>query len=327
MLGPFMMVAAGLFLLAIGGDVLVRGALSLARQLNISPLLTGVLVVGFGTSAPELLVSVDAALRGHPDIAVGNVVGSNMANILLILGMSALIAPLSCMAKDIKRDVFAALLASFVLFGFAVYGVIQPLGGVLLIAVMLAYIFYTYRDEIDHQPSSIDRDRDNSVADISSGPSLTDSASGGKAIGLAVLTVIMSAAGLAIGAELLVAGATDIARTMGVSDAVIGLSLVAIGTSLPELAAAITAAARRETDVIIGNVLGSTLFNIFIILGITSLVAPLPIAPRLVMVDIPVSITAILFAGLMMWASTHLTKRHGLVLLALYIAYLSWLLV
>lgn len=312
MLLSFAMVALGLTLLALGGDVLVRSSVSIARTVRMSTFLTGVLVVGFGTSAPELLVSLDAAYRGKPDIAVGNVVGSNIANILLILGLAAFIAPIACSARVIKRDILVTLAASFILLGLGLTGQITRPAGLLMLAIMAGYIIFIISHDGAQDPGQgraqnrIDlHDDDQSQSRLL------------RAVVMFVISVVM----LAVGADWLVEGAATIARTMGVSEAIIGLSLVAIGTSLPELAAAVMAATRRQTDLIIGNVLGSSLFNILVILGLTALITPLPVAPRMATTDLPISIVVLVLLGLLVRLTPRLTRRHGIAFTALYAGY------
>ena len=268
----YVFAAAGLVLLFIGGEMLVRGSVRLARSLGISPLLIGLAVVGFGTSMPELVVSLDAALQGRPDIAVGNVVGSNIANILLILGATALVSPIYCAPQVVRRDGLAVLAASVVLVALGLTGQIVSWQGGLMVVSLGVFIVYSYwTEKYRMAPSATLHEREAEEFDEHSRPLWVNAG---------ILTVGLVA--IMGGANLLVDGAVVIARSAGVSEAVIGLTLVAIGTSLPELAAGIIAAYRNHTDVALGNVLGSNLFNILSILGTTTLVTPISINPEII---------------------------------------------
>ena len=306
-----LMVVGGLLLLAFGGDFLVRSALVLARRLGVSTFLAGVVVVGFGTSAPELLVSLNAALGGRPDIALGNVVGSNIANVLFILGVAALLSPIPCGQRSLWRDILLCVLGSLVLLGLGLYGMIPRPAGVGLVLILVIYLWVATRSDLRGRQASSETKTQGGEADWG--------------LWQAGLIAVVSAAVLSWGADLLIDGASYIAREFGISDRVIGLTLVAIGTSLPELATAIVAALRRETDVIIGNVFGSTIFNIFSILGITALFVPLPIFERIVSIDIPTSIGAIVLVALMIRLSSSLRMRHGVFLVGLYVVYIAML--
>lgn len=310
----YALVAGGLVLLFLGGEMLVRGAVGLAGKLGVSPLLIGLVIVGFGTSAPELMVSLDAALQGQPDIAVGNVVGSNIANILLVLGVAALIYPIHCPAKVVYRDGMAMLAASLVLVGLGITGHIVAWQGGLMLATMLAFIGYSYWSEKYRMaPSGELHQHEAEEFENASRP-----------LWLNVTILGVGLVAIMGGASMLVDGATTIARAAGISEAVIGLTLVAIGTSLPELATSVIAALRKHTDVAIGNVLGSNMFNILSILGITALVTPVPINPAImndiwIMLGVAVLLLPVLLTG-------HRVDRveAGLFLTA-YVGYIAWL--
>lgn len=312
MLLAFGMVVVGLALLAVGADKLVQGAVALARRLGVSPLVIGLTVVAFGTSLPELLVSLRAALDGAPGLAVGNVVGSNIANILLILGAAAVITPLSCARTTLMRDGGAVLLASLglVLVGLTA-GIIDRPIGIAAVALLLGYIAMTYWMERG-QADSIHAEEAQEVEDVKGG------------LPVILLYVIGGLAGLAIGAELLVRGAVTIAEAAGVPEEVIGLTLVAFGTSVPELATVVAAALKRQVGVILGNVLGSNLFNILAILGITAIVVPVEIPAKIVAVDqwIMLAVTVFLFPALM--TGWRLVRWEGGVFLALYAGFIAW---
>lgn len=253
----------GLVALFIGGEILVRGASAVARAFRLSPMVIGLTVVGFGTSAPELLVSVQAALAGQPAIAIGNVLGSNISNILLILGIAAVLAPLVIHASRLWRD-FAFMLASVALiWWFLSDGTVSRLEGLVLLAGLAAFIVTALLSgKAEPAPE---------------GGQMPQWLAWGMTLGGLVLLVI--------GAHFLVDSASQIARAFGVSEAVIGLTIVAVGTSLPELATSIVATIRRQTDIAVGNVVGSNVFNVFGILGTTALITPIPADPRFAGID------------------------------------------
>lgn len=247
-----LLICIGLLLLVAGGEGLLRGSVAIAGKFGLSTLLVSMVIVGFGTSAPELMVSVSAALKGEPNIALGNVVGSNIANVLLILGLSALFMPIACARPEIRRDALAVLLASLILVGLSVSGAIDRLPGLMMLAALAAYMSYSYLTE-RRTSKAQETLRDQIQEDI-----------GKPEISLKKATVFCLA-GLVLlagGAHFLVEGATSLAEKFGIPNAIIGLTLVAVGTSLPELATAIVAAYRKHADVVIGNILGSNLFNI-----------------------------------------------------------------
>lgn len=263
----YLLASIGLVLLFVGGEALVRGAVSTASRLGLPTLLIGMVVVGFGTSAPELVVSIRAALDGAPEIALGNVIGSNIANILLILGTAALILPIKAIPALMRRDTLAMLAASFLLAALVAYGAIHALTGMLMVLLLCAFIVYSYWS---------DRTKPESWAGMLHEEEAEEEETP-LSIPMAALALAAGTVMVLYGADLLVDNAVAIARIMGISEAVIGLTLVAFGTSLPELATAIMASLRGHSDVAIGNVLGSNLFNILAVLGVTAAVAPLPL--------------------------------------------------
>lgn len=297
----YLLFVVGLAALYFGGEYLVKGASSIARHFNLSPMVIGLTVVGFGTSAPEMLVSVQAALEGQPAIAVGNVLGSNIANILLILGISAVIAPLLIPLRKLWRDLGFMLLATATVWVMLLDGNVSRLDGVILLAglaIFLIIAFWTGQVEPDLEESP-------------PAPMLT-----------AVLMTLGGLVVLVIGARLLVDSSTTIARSYGVSEAVIGLTIVAVGTSLPELATSVIAAIRKQTEIAVGNIVGSNIFNIFGILGTTAVLAPIPSDARFAAIDMPwVAASAI---GLTILAALlgGLSRLAGVALLAAYGAYI-----
>lgn len=293
--------AVGFVLLVAGGELLVRGASRLAVTLGISPLVVGLTVVAFATSTPELAVSVDAALSGHPGLAVGNVVGSNIANILLILGLTALIAPLLASSRIVRVDIPIMVAFSIVLLVVALDGEISSLNGLLLLAGLVAYVVATVVISRRRSADPTDTAQDGSAieepdqpedAEHTDGAQGADSAEDGashsvlKSSALVALGVLM----LVVGARLLVTAASDLAAAWGMSDLVIGLTVVAIGTSLPELATSLVAAFRGERDLAVGNIVGSNMFNIGAVLGVTSLITPIEVAAGAIRFDLPIMV-------------------------------------
>ncbi|MBL4666684.1 MAG: calcium/sodium antiporter [Sneathiella sp.] len=263
----YLQVAAGLVILLVCGELLVRGAVALAEQFNISKLIIGFTIVAFGTSAPELVVCIQAALDGAPGIAVGNVVGSNIANILLVLGAPALIYPLTCDSQSALRDSFIVIGGSLLFTILAWTGAIGFWQGALLVATLAAIIYLAYRRARKEGGGNADEALEEYEENMP------------KALWISLLFILIGLIGLVIGSRLLVSGAVSIATIAGISEEIIGLTLVALGTSLPELATSIIAAFRRHGDVAIGNVLGSNLFNITGIIGATSMIKPI-VAPE-----------------------------------------------
>lgn len=305
---------AGFALLFLGGESLLRGSVAVAEKLNLSTLFVSMVLVGFGTSAPELMVSIAAATKGEPSIALGNVVGSNIANILLVLGLSAVFVPIVCRRSEMMRDMFAVLISSIVLAGLALNGSIGRGAGLLMLAALVAYIAYAYLT----QRSGILKDsilRERLEADV-----------GASSLSLhwAVAICIVGFLLLAGGAHFLVEGATSIAERFGVSKAVIGLTIVAVGTSLPELATAIVAAVRKHADVVIGNVIGSNLFNILGVLGATAVVSPVPFEGRLAEIDVWIMLAVASALAPIIWTSRKIERIDGIVFFTLYLMYTVW---
>jgi cation:H+ antiporter len=311
-------VVTGIGLLTAGGEALIRGALGAANRLGISPLLSGLVIVGFGTSMPELVVSLDAAVHQLPDLAVGNVVGSNIANILLVLGLCALLSPMAVKPLALSRDAVVMVAATFLFLWIARDGLLGRAAGVLLLGGLLAYLVWAYRSEVIH-----------------GGPGgEVHAAEAGELEMLprsTLLTVAAIVIGLALligGSRVLVTGAVGIAEQWGVSQAVIGLTLVAVGTSLPELTVSVMAALRRHADVAIGNLLGSNIFNLLGILGVAALTQPLVVNARILQFDQWAMLgAAVLLTGFLR-TGRRLGRVEGAVLLGGYVAYLGygWLL-
>ena len=302
-----LMLAGGLILLTIGAEYLVRGAISLANRLGMPPLLIGLTVVGFGTSMPELLVSLQAALGGAPAIAVGNVVGSNTANILLILGVAAAISPIAARIPNLKRDLVMMLLAAVVMLGMGWWGVVNFWLGLTSFAALAAYlswVTHTDRRRMTEEEAEL-------VVKIA---------------GWKEAVFILGGLGaLFFGADLLIDAATAIARGFGISEAVIGLTIVAVGTSLPELATSVVAAFRRHAEVALGNVVGSNIFNILGILGITAMVVPVPVENTMAAFDIPFMLAVSLALTALILATGRISRGAGAAMVAAYTGYVVWL--
>ena len=313
----YLFIALGLVLLFFGGEGILRGSVSLARKFGLSDFLIGAVVVGFGTSMPELSVSIKAALDGSTDIVLGNVVGSNIANVLLILGICAAICPILVADRSILRDALVVIGASLLLCLLALTGVIGFASGALLFGVLLVYLVFSY-----HQ------DKKKSATEKAETTSHIEDDAGGETLLSLPMALVYTFAGLAFlagGATLLVQGATDIARSFGISEAIIGLSLVAIGTSLPELATGVVAALRRHTDIIIGNVLGSNLFNILCILGLSAMLSPLPVSAHIGTYDIWIMLAVAVLLAIALKTGHKISRTEGFLMIALYAAYMVWL--
>ena len=306
----FLLVAGGLLLLFFGGDFLVRGSVALAHRLGISTLVIALTVVAFGTSSPELIVSVGAALRGVPELAIGNIVGSNLANILLVLGLPAIIAPLGTGGKAAGRDL-ALLFAAGVLV--TILGWNQIIGwweGAIMVALLVAYLGAAYH--FARRDAAAARLYAEELEEFEAGPQKK------LLIGASIIGGLIA---LFAGSTMLVEGAVNIARDIGISEAVIGLTLVAFGTSLPELVTSFVALIRKHGDVAIGNVLGSNLFNLLGVGGVTALVTPIPVPERLLHFDfLLMSGAVVLLAPFVFW---HLRfgRIVGTVFMGAYVLY------
>lgn len=304
-------VILGVALLYFGGELLVRHAVALARRIGMSPLVVGLTVVAFGTSAPELAATLAAALGGNPQVAYGNVVGSNIANLSLVLGLAALVHPLRTKARFIRREMPFLLIVSLVLYFVIADGWIGRVEGVLLFAGLLAYLTYLLREKEE-------------VPDVEA-EFAAEYARTGPAAWISLLGIAAGVALLTVGASALVEGAATLARAWGVSDRVVGLTVVALGTSLPELASALVAARKGESELVLGNLVGSNIFNVFAILGITAMVRPIqPDGPGIV-VDLSVMLGLVLLAWPFLYTGLRLGRREGAVLLLVYLVYVRYL--
>jgi cation:H+ antiporter len=314
-MSPLFALILGLVALIAGGELLVRGAVAAATRLGISPMIIGVTLVGFGTSTPELVTSIQAALDGVPGIAVGNVIGSNIANVLLILGVGAVLAPIAVKPDAVRRDswvmIVTALAAAVALLGLG--GIGRTVGAVLVLALVV-YIVWTYR---------LDK-RDGASADLHAQEAAQVPARG-MALPVALITAAVGLGLTLLGAGWLVDGAVWMARAAGVSEGVIGLTIVAVGTSLPELTAAIVAALRGHSDVAFGNVVGSNIYNVLGILGLTGLVTPLSLPGDITWIDLGLMIAASAALLPVALSGRRISRRAGCVFLLLYAGYVGYL--
>ncbi|MCB9814034.1 calcium/sodium antiporter [Candidatus Nomurabacteria bacterium] len=310
----------GFFALIKGADWLVTGASALAGRWGVSALVIGLTIVSFGTSAPELVVNILASLNGNTDIAIGNVVGSNIANILLILGVSAAIYPLTVQKGTVWKEIPFALLAVVVLgfmandayFDGATTSALTRIDGLVLISFFVIFMYYIFGLAKSGDSTESAKDEESSEKVVSVSRSL--------------LMVVGGTVGLVVGGKWIVDGAIAFATNLGVSEALIGLTIVAIGTSLPELATSAVAAYRKNVDIAVGNIVGSNIFNIFWILGVSAIIKPLPFSPALT-VDIIVTIvaTALLFFALFIGRRHTMERWQGAIFIVLYVAYIVFL--
>ena len=295
----------GFVLLIKGGDYLVEGAVAIAKRANLSPMVIGLTIVGFGTSSPELLVSIQAALNGSSGIAIGNVVGSNIANIALILGTAAIVKACTAKKMTLKVDMPFMLLVSALFVAVAMSGTISRLAGILGFLLLCSFIIW----EIKTNQTEENNDEDNEPP---------------MAVWKAIIVIILSFAALVYGSDKLVEGASDIARMLGVSDRVIGLTIVAVGTSLPELFSSVAAARKGQTDMAIGNVVGSAIFNLLCVVGISAAISPIYNTNDGFLTDY---ICMVALSGLLwFFLSTKKTleRWEGIILVTIYVGYIAY---
>ena len=298
----------GLFLLLISGDFLVRGAIQLSNRIGISPLMVSLTIVAFGTSAPELIVAIKATLSGSPGLALGNVVGSNIANILLVLGLPTLIMGLKNNIADAKRPFGFMIVASVLFIVFGMSGSFSWIYGVVLLSLLAFFLFDTFRQ---NSKKTLNSEILESQQKIS------------HSWWTITLFLILGVIGLPLGADLLVSNASALAKGYGVSDAIVGLTLVAIGTSLPELATTFIAFVRKKAEVVLGNLIGSNIFNLLAIIGITSLISPVPVDPTFIKFDFWVMLAASALIAPFILLNIQFNRLSGFLFVALYISYLT----
>lgn len=309
-------IGVGLALLVAGGELLVRGASSAARKLGVSPLLIGLTLVGFGTSTPELVTSLQAALAGSPGIAIGNVVGSNISNALLILGLTALIATVGVDQKAFLRDgPVLALVTAGALWALH-QGTLTRAMGMAAIGVLIVYIVVVWLLE-RRRPDNAEGERIEDEARMKSGL--------GGSPWLALLLAVVGIGVTIVGARFLVDGSITLARSMGVSDTLVGLTVVAVGTSAPELATSVIAALRKQGDVALGNIVGSNLYNLLGILGVTAIVSPVPVPPEMLDLDVWVLAGATMAMIIFALRGLRVGRLEGFLLVAGWCSYTAWL--
>ena len=309
-----LMASAGLVILLLSGDVLVRGAVSMSLRLGVPALIISLTVVAFGTSAPELLVVVQSVLDGVPEIALGNVIGSNIANVLLVMGIPAILSRIDARGCDTRRTYHFMLVVSVLFIVLCVLGPLYYWHAVVLLAALTLMLGDAARSA--HQA------RCNTLVSETDLEELDTHMPAWRASTYIVLGII----GLPVGAQLLIDGAVGIAQAWGVSEEVIGLTLVAVGTSLPELATSIMAAMRKQADVILGSVIGSNLFNLLAIMGVASLFGPLPISEQFLDFDLWVMLGSSLLIAPIVWGRWRMGRRWGIAFVAIYVGYVSVLL-
>ena len=300
----------GLALLALGGEFLVRGAARLARTLGISALVVGLTVVAFGTSTPELAVGITAALDGKYDLMLGNVIGSNIANVLLVLGLAAATRAMRVALKLVKFDVpiMICVVGAFMLI--AIDGSITLIEGVGLVAALLAYAALTY--VLSKKEDALVEQEYEEGVERATKPAMD------------VVLVLIGIVGLKYGADFIVLGAGNLAAHYGISERVIGLTIVAIGTSLPEVATAVVAARRNQSDIAVGNIIGSNIFNVLAVVGVTAVVRPLEASHTMLLQDGTVMVLAALLMLPILRTGQIVSRKEGCLLLALYASYITW---
>jgi cation:H+ antiporter len=312
--------ALGLVILLLAGDALVKGAVNLSLRLGIPALIVSLTIVAFGTSAPELLIAVQAIGEGAPGLALGNVVGSNTANVLLVLGVPALITTLHSSVCDSRKSYLQMMAATALFIGVAWFGPITWVHGIVLLAALAWMLMSAIGVARCHR-------RDVAAVKDTTEPGDVEGADPDLPGWKIAMYLLVGIVGLPLGADLLVESATSIARAYNVSDTVIGLTLVAVGTSLPELATTVMAALRKQADVALGNVIGSNMFNLLAIIGLSSFVGDIPVDPGMLRYDMWVMAGASALLALFVLGKRDISRTWGVLLVALYIGYISMILI
>ncbi len=310
---PWILSGLGLLILLLAGDSLVKGAVNLSLRIGVPALIVSLTIVAFGTSAPELLIAIQAVMEDAPGIAMGNVVGSNTANILMVLGIPALFATLHTSECDTKKTFNFMIAATLLFIALAFRGVFDWIAALVLLGALALVLFDAAMEAKGHRAACADATMDEEEIE-GVDPDLP--------WWRIMLFLVLGLIGLPLGADLLVDNATVIAKTYGVSDAVIGLTLVAVGTSLPELATTVMAAVRRQADVALGSVIGSNMFNLLAIIGVASLVGPIPVDAEFLRFDLWVMLGASILLVPFVYMARDITRIWGAILTGLYVAYL-----
>lgn len=303
----------GLVVLIVGGELLVRGAVGLSSAMKISPLVIGMTVVSFGTSAPELLVSIQSAMAGNPGIAIGNVIGSNIANLALVLGITVIIFPIVAEKQTKQLDYPIMIFASFLFYIFALNLNLEFIEGLIFIVILLGFTYYLIANSRKSTKKEIS-EKEETAEELPEKPSSS---------GLSVVYLLVGLVGLYFGSDWFVGGATGIARSFNLSDSVIGVTVVALGTSAPELVASIMAALKKQSDISVGNLIGSNLFNIFAVLGITSMVKPIAVEQEVMSFDMWWMLGISLLLIPVLYFGNKIGKIKGVVLLLSYVIYIA----
>ncbi|GGO60812.1 cation:H+ antiporter [Roseovarius pacificus] len=313
---PWILAALGLLILLLAGDALVKGAVNLSLRVGIPALIVSLTIVAFGTSAPELLISVNAVLDDKPGLALGNVVGSNTANILLVLGIPAILSVLHTSTCNTRKTYVFMLVGSILFIALAFLGEFTLVSGLILLAVLACVLTDAFLEAGRHRRETAAL----ALADSEEGEDI-EGADPDMPWWQIVVFLVLGLIGLPLGADLLVDNASIIARQYGVSDTVIGLTLVALGTSLPELATTVMAALRKQADVALGNVIGSNMFNLLAIIGITAVIGPIPVDPEFLQFDLWVMLGASLLIVPFVFFRQDITRLWGVALTGLYLIY------
>jgi len=306
----FLFLVLGLVVLVTGGDILVRGSVAIAERLSIPPLIIGLTIVSLGTSAPELFISVQAALEGSGGLAIGNVVGSNIANVLLVLGVPALIKANPCSERGISRNIMVMGSITIIFMAMLTKGNLGMVDGIILLVLLAFFLWDQYTSTRKRRPEDV-HDYHDDVPELPSN------------LFISIILLLGGIALLPVGAWLTVDAAQSIARSLGVSDEIIGLTIVAIGTSLPELAASLMAVMRNNSSVAIGNVVGSNIFNIAAIMGVTTVITTVDVGTHLVYVDMWVMLGATVWLGWLAYYKKIISRMTGVAMTASYIIYLG----
>ena len=299
----------GLVLLFGGGELLLRGSVALASNMRVSKLFISIFIIGFGTSLPELVASASSALKGAPSIALGNIIGSNIANILLIIGLAAVLYRIKASSETVHRDVFCMLGATALFVALCALNYLNIYSGSLLVACMVAYLGWSFLEDRRQGQSADDSESDSEE--------LTPSAP------IALLLIVIGFGALLGGAEMLVEAAITLARAYGVSELIIGLSLIALGTSLPEVVMAVVASLKKQSEMVIGNIVGSNIFNLLFILGVTAILKPIPVSPRVLTTDLWIMLAATLLLAVLLLQRANIGRLIGLLMLGAYCLYIG----
>lgn len=304
-MNSILQILAGLILLFVGGESLIKGAVAIAKKLGLSTFMIGLTIVAYGTSSPELIISAKAAIGGFPDIALGNVIGSNISNIFCVVGLTALIYPIAVDKNESGFDLKIMLISTMMIGAACLFGFINYIAAVIFLVFLTVYTIYIFKKQ-----------RTITVE-------VTDIEEESSSLPLAIVFLIAGILLLMFGADLLVKGAVVLAKTAGISEGVIGVTLVALGGSMPELVTSVVAAWRKKSDIVLGNVIGSNLFNVLGIIGITGIIEPITVDSKFIEVDIPVLFIASVALVFLVFNFKSITRLHGLLLFAGYALYIA----